>query len=258
MSTAKQLGSSPWRRGRPPALAALLAGSLTVAYATAPTPGEAGTWLKEWIDRWLGNPPIATGGTKGGSSSPSICLLHPWLLPDNSPPRANLTVPRPLLAATRPLSKIELTDDNGHSLGEASPPRSTNSAGTLMAWPRHWPSLEPGRRYELILKAASTDASATVVLQAASAEAFLQTRRLQERLGNDPERWEQKIQALLTTSAPPSDQSRALAAQLLFSPQLLISPQIPPSPALEQLRQALRRANCSTPPQASHLPGAPL
>lgn len=222
-----------------------------MAYATAPTSGQTSPMLVEWINRLLGNPPIATATVRGGPPPISICLLHPWLLPDNSPLRANLTVPRPVLATTRPLSKIEMTDDNGHSLGEASPPRSTNSAGTLMAWPRHWPSLEPGRRYELILKAASTDATATVVLQAAGAEAFLQTRRLQERLGNDPERWEQEIQALLTTSAPPSDRNRALAAQLLFSPQT------PPSPALEKLRQALRRTNCSTPPQASHLPGAP-
>lgn len=230
-----------WRPGRCSALTALLAGSIAIACATTPTPGEASSKkLVEWIHRWLGNPPIATGGTRGSSSPPgTICLLHPWLLPAASPSQADLAVARPVLASATPLKKIKLWGDDHTLLGETSPLLPAKSTSTLMAWPQHWPSLEPGRRYELSLQPASSDNSATIVLQTASAEAFQQAQRLQERLGSDPAAWEQQIQALLTSAVTPSHANRAMAAQLLYAPEA------PPSPRLTQLRQALQQSNCS-------------
>jgi hypothetical protein len=150
-----------------------------------------------------------------------------------------------VLATSTLLSKITLSDGSGRYFNEAAPPLSTKADGTQMAWPRHWPSLEPGRRYELSLVAASTGDGVTIELQTSSAEAFEQVRRLQQRLGSDPSAWEQQIRALLTSSNPPSHPSRALAAQLLFSQQA------PTHPALEQLRQTLRRGRCTTPSGAS-------
>ena len=252
MSSPKRSPVPVWRRWRRTLLAALLCGGL----AAAPTPGETGPRLVEWIKRWLGNPPIATGGTRGSPPPLSICLLHPWLLPQAPPrdelavplplPRADLAVPRPVLATSTPLSKITLSDGSGRYFNAAAPPLSTKADGTQMAWPPHWPSLEPGRRYELSLVAASPRDGVTIELQTSSAETFEQFRRLQQRLGSDPSAWEEQIRALLTSGNPPSHPSRALAAQLLFSQQA------PTSPALEQLRQTLRRGRCSTPSAVSN------
>ncbi len=108
---------------------------------------------------------------------------------------------------------------------------------------------EPGLRYCLALVASSTGDGATIVHQAASAEAFEQVRRLKEQLGSNPSAWEQKIQALLTSAGTLSNADRAMAAQLLFSLEA------PPSPRLGQLRLALRRSNCSTPSGARPLGG---
>ena len=251
------MSSSMWprvpvcRRWRRTVLAALLCGGLA-----ATTPGETSPRLVEWIKRWLGNPPIATGGTRGSPPPLSICLLHPWLLPQVPPrtdlavptplPRADLAVPRPVLATTTLLSRITLSDGSGRFFIEAAPPLSAKADGTQMAWPTHWPSLEPGRRYKLSVITASTGDGVTIELQTSSAEAFEQVRRLQQRLGSDPSAWEEQIRALLTSGNPPSHPSRALAAQLLFSQQA------PTSPALEQLRQTLRRSSCSTPSGASN------
>lgn len=250
-----------WRRWRRIARSTLLCGSLAAALATTASPGEASAGkLWKWINRWLGNPPIATGGTRGEPPPPAICLLHPWLLPQPAPPRdglilpppfprADLAVSRPVLATTTPLSKIRLREGNGRSI-EATPPHSAKTSGTQMAWPSHWPSLAPGRLYQLKLVAASTGDGQTIELQTASAEAFEQVRSLQERLGSDPAAWDQQIQALLASGGTPSNANRALAAQLLFSEQA------PPSPSLEQLHKALRRNNCTT-PSGARPPGAP-
>jgi hypothetical protein len=105
-----------------------------------------------------------------------------------------------------------------------------------MLCPPHWPPLELGRPYGLILKAASTGVEAAIVHQ--------------EGLGSDPTAWEQQFQALLTSGNPPSNPSRALAAQPFFSRQA------PSSPALVQLRQSLGLGHCSTPPRVVCLPGA--
>ncbi len=241
-----------WLRQRRILLAGLLCGGL----AAAPTPGQTSPRLVEWINRLLGNPPIATATVRGGPPPISICLLHPWLLPQAPPPeqlavppqvpRADLAVPRPVLATTTPLSKIQLSDGSGRVLAKAAPPLSAKANGVQMAWPPQWPSLEPGRSYVLSLEAASTGDSVTIVLQTARAEAFEQVHRLQQTLGNNPSTWEQKIRELLASGNSPSQSSRALAAQLLFSQQA------PTSPALEQLRQTLRRGRCSTPSAASN------
>ncbi|MFN5463508.1 MAG: hypothetical protein ACK40D_02195 [Cyanobacteriota bacterium] len=114
----------------------------------------------------------------------------------------------------------------------------------------HWPPLELGRRYGLILKAACTGVKATIVIQAASTDEFHRARGIQERLGSDPSAWEQQIQSLHTSGNPPSNPSRALAAQPFFSRQA------PSSPALVQLRQSLGLGHCSTPPRVVCLPGA--
>lgn len=134
-------------------------------------------------------------------------------------------------------------------LGETSPPLSTNSAGTRMNWPHSWPSLEHGRNDGLALEAASIHSKAALLLQTASGEDFAKARELQQCLGTHPERWLETMEALLTISASPSDPSRVLDAHLLFSPQA------PASPAQEQLRQGLRRGNCSCPSQAGRTPG---
>jgi hypothetical protein len=229
---------------RVPALAALLAGSLALGGLSVSSPGEArAPKLKEWVSRWLGNPPLAAGGTRGDPTTPPICLLHPWLLPNASPSQADLAVPRPVLVTSTPLRSIQLIHGNGRPVGVVTRPLSMNRAGTSWSWPSSWPSLEPGRTYQLKFEAATTGSTASILLRTASAEDFAQGRELQERLGAHPERWLETIQALLTTSGSPSNSSRALASQLLFTPEA------PPSPALEELRQALRRGNCSPPRQ---------
>ena len=250
-----------WRRWRRIGRSTLLCAGLAAALTTA-SPGEASAAkLWEWIQRWLGNPPIATGGTRGNPPPPAICLLHPWLLPQPAPPRddlalpppfprADLAVPRPVLATTTPLSKIMLREGNGRFI-EAAPPLSGKTSGTRMAWPSQWPSLAPGRLYQLKLVATSTGDGQTIELQTATAEAFEQVSRLQEQLGSDPSAWDMQIQALLASGGTPSNANRALAAQLLFSQQA------PPSPRLVQLRKALQRSNCAPPSGARPLGGAP-
>jgi hypothetical protein len=255
MSSANPSRFSSLRQGRRPALAVLLAGSLAIVCFGVSSPVEASrNKLVEWVRRWLGNPPLAAGGTRGAGAPPppQICLLHPWLLPKAFPPQADLAVPRPVLVATTPLRRILLiNEEDGRLLGEASVPLSASRAGTWMAWPTHWPSLEPGREVELKLEAATSSSteSVSILLQTASEQDVAKARALQERLGRDSARWETTIQDLLTSGTPPSPSSRALAAHLLFSAQA------PPSPALKQLRQALRRGACSLPSQAARAPG---
>lgn len=118
-----------------------------------------------------------------------------------------------------------------------------------MAWPNHWPSLEPGRSYRLTLTPATGNSNLTIVLQAGTAEAFEKVRNLQEQLGSDPSAWERKIQAMLTSAGTPSSTERALAAQLLFSLEA------PPSPRLARLRLALQRNNCSPSPSPARPQG---
>ena len=134
---------------------------------------------------------------------------------------------------------------DGRLLGKTSPPLSTNRAATRMVCPTHWPSLEPGRSCQLNFEAATTGSTASILLQVTSAKDIEKARALLERLGSNPERWLETIQALLTTSTSPTDSSRALGAHLL------IAPQAPGSPVLEQRRQALGRGNCSSPSQAA-------
>ncbi|MEY4352589.1 MAG: hypothetical protein RLZZ609_830 [Cyanobacteriota bacterium] len=105
-----------------------------------------------------------------------------------------------------------------------------------MRCPPHWPPLELVRPYVLTVKAAATGVEASDVYQ--------------EGLGSATSARGQQIQALLTSGNPPSNPTRALAAQLL------VSQQAPSSQALGQLRQSLRHGHCSTPTRVVCLPGA--
>ncbi|MFM9047511.1 MAG: hypothetical protein ACKOOH_07625, partial [Cyanobium sp.] len=75
-----------WRRWRRIGRSTLLCGSLAATLATTASPSEASAKkLNEWIQRWLGNPPIASGGTRGprgGPPPPESCRLPRWLHPD--------------------------------------------------------------------------------------------------------------------------------------------------------------------------------
>lgn len=251
MSTAPPPGFSSLRQGRHLTLA-LLAGSLAVARLSASSPVEASApKLVEWFRRWLGNPLLAAGGTRspGAPAPPKIYLLHPWLLPKASPPQADLAILRRVLVATRPLRRIRLINDEGLRLGKATPPLSANHAGTRMAWPTHWPSLEPDRSHQLTLEGATPGAEASILLQAASEQDVTKAGAPLERLGGDSARWETTIQdpAGERHSSRPFKPGAGRPSPLL--------PAAPPSPALRQLRQALRRGACSSPSQAAHTPG---
>jgi hypothetical protein len=136
-----------------------------------------------------------------------------------SPPQADLAILRRVLVATRPLRRIRLINDEGLRLGKATPPLSAHHAGTRMAWPTHWPSLEPDRSHQLTLKGRNACAEASILLQAASEQDVTKAHAPLERLGGDSARWETTIQDLLANGTPPAPSSRGLAAHLLFSPQ---------------------------------------
>lgn len=120
--------------------------------------------------------------------------------------------------------------------GDVSSPYTTLRLGNNVT-----KKIGPGQHYCLALVASSTEDGVIIELRTASAQEFEQICGLQQRLGGDPSAWDQQIQALLASGGTPSNANRALAAQLLFSQQA------PPSPSLEQLRNAQRRNNCTTP-----------
>jgi len=234
--------------GRRAARAALLGGAMAAANLTAalaqpssPTP----LWI--WLRRWLGNPPVATGGPRGPQNPATVCLLHPWLGagdPKAAPtPLAPLSVPRPVLASATALYRIELRHPEGHPqeyrlLGAVEAQPGEASLPSTLPWPGAWPSLKPGDRYTLTLQPITSPDRAEVTLQAGSREAFRQTQAQIQRLGTGAASWEQAIEALLPSSPPPSPSSRALATSLLFAPEA------PPSPRLAAMRRALQGANC--------------
>jgi hypothetical protein len=214
--------------------------ALGLMMAAGDLPAHAGgRQLVDWVRRWLGNPPIAAGGVRGEPPR-TVCLLHPWLPSDATPPLALVLLPRPALSTATPISRISLEDSSGRFLGTEDP-APVATPGSLILWPSTWPSLEPGRRYRLLLKPAQTAQTAALVLQTGSEDAFLQTRDQLGRLGRNPRDWERAIAAHLDTTAVPSDTSRARAASLLFAPAA------PSSASLQRMRQSLQHAHCAGP-----------
>lgn len=211
------------------ALALILAGGHFEAHAGAKQ-------LRDWVRRWLGNGPVAAGGTRGDAPGAQLCLLHPWIQPKPLPPLALVSVPRPALAIATPISRISLENGSGGSLGVAEIPAESATPGGLIPWPAQWPSLEPGQRYRLFLQLAQPAETYTLILQAGSEVDFRQTRDLIQSLGSNPGDWQRAIEAQLAGAAPPSAASRARAASLLFAPEAPAS--------LQELRQSLRHNPC--------------
>jgi hypothetical protein len=214
------------------ALALMLAGGHFEARA-------GGKQLRDWVRRWLGNGPIAGGGTRGDGAVAqpgTLCLLHPWIQPQTSPPLAVVSVPRPALVIATPIRRISLEYGSGGFLGDAEIPAKSATPGGLIPWPGQWPSLVPGQRYRLFLQLAQTDDTPALILQAGSEVDFRQTRDLIQSLGSNPGDWERAIEAQLAGAAPPSAASRARAASLLFAPEAPAS--------LQGLRQSLRHNPC--------------
>ena len=108
-----------------------------------------------------------------------------------------------------------------------------------LPWPRQWPTLRPGARYILKLQPSTSPDRAEVIIAGGSPSAFAQTQAQIERLGSRAIAWEQAISALLNSATSPNPANRALASTLLFASEA------PPSEALSELRQALKRANCT-------------
>jgi hypothetical protein len=210
------------------ALALMLAGGHFEAHAGAKQ-------LRDWVRRWLGNGPVAAGGTRGDAPG-ALCLLHPWIQPKTSPPLALVSVPRPALAIATPIRRISLEDGSGGFLGEAEIPAKFATPGGLIPWPAQWPALLPGQRYRLFLELAQTGEISTLILQAGSEVDFRQTRDLIQSLGSNPGDWERAIEAQLAGAGSPSAASRARAASLLFAPEAPAS--------LQELRQSLRHNPC--------------
>lgn len=213
---------------------------LALALMLAGGPLEArvgGKQLRDWVRSWLGNVPIATGGTRGENRpTDNLCLLHPWIQPQTSPPVALISVPRPALFSATPISRISLADGSARFLGTAEIPAKTATPRGLIPWPEKWPPLVPGQRYHLYLKLAQTGEDANLILQAGSEADFRQTRDLIQSLGSNPGDWERAIEAQLDGAAPPSAASRARAASLLFAPEAPAS--------LQGLRQSLSHNPC--------------
>lgn len=228
------------RQAEGSALALRLMAALGLMVAVGDLAAHAGgRQLVDWVRRWLGNPPIAAGGVRGEPPR-TVCLLHPWLPPDATPPLALVLLPRPALSTATPISRISLEDSSGRFLGTEDPaPAAT--PGSLMPWPTTWPSLQPGRRYRLLLKPAQTAQTAALILQTGSEEDFRQTLDQLRQLGRDPRDWERAIAAHLEAAAAPSDTSRAWAASLLFAPAA------PSSASLRRMRQSLQDAHCAGP-----------
>ena len=196
--------------------------------------------LRDWILRWLGNPPIAVGGSRGAAAPPErLCLLHPLIQPDSFPPEARVVVPRPELVTATPLAKIVLMTADREFLAQEYLPERSAVPGTSIPWPQRWPSLAPGRQYLLDLQTRSNSHVGTLLLTLGSAQEFQQQRDLQASLGSHPEAWRQEISRLLQSGEPPTGSARAQAASLLFSPQA------PASPELQRLRDNLRRGGCA-------------
>ncbi|MFN9635767.1 MAG: hypothetical protein ACK55D_03530 [Synechococcaceae cyanobacterium] len=196
--------------------------------------------LRDWILRWLGNPPIAVGGTRGAAGQPGrLCLLHPLIQPDSFPPEARLLVPRPALVSATPLARIVLRNADGEFLAQEDLPERSAVPGTSIPWPQRWPSLAPGRQYLLDLQTRSNSHVGTLLLTLGSAQEFQQQRDRQASLGSRPEAWRGEISRLLHPGEPPTGSARAQAASLLFSPQA------PASPELQRLRDDLRRGGCA-------------
>jgi hypothetical protein len=232
-STAR---SSPLRRRLLLAWLVLLG---VVVFGQAPAADANNHQLRDWILRWLGNPPIAAGGTRGDSGPPKpLCLLHPLIRLGSYPPETILTMPRPEVATATPLARITLKNAAGDYLGQEYLPLRPAAHGTAIPWPRGWPALEPGRTYQLLLQSTASSAETTVVLQAGPAVAFQQHRDLVAALGQRPEAWTAEISRLLAGSEPPTEASRVQAASLLFAAEA------PPSRDLQRLRDALRRSHC--------------
>ena len=210
----------------------------------APTAEANSRRLRDWILRWLGNPPIAAGGSRAGSGPPkSVCLLHPLVRVASYPVEAPLAMPRPGIAGATPLARIALKNAAGDLLAQeylSGPPAAD---GAIISWPQGWPSLEPGRTYQLVLQSTASSDEATLVLRAGSDQAFQQRRDLLAALGQTPEAWLGELSRLLAGPEPPSEANRVQAASLLFAVEA------PPSRELQRLRDSLGRAHCAGAPR---------
>jgi hypothetical protein len=200
--------------------------------------------LREWILRWLGNPPIAAGGSRAGAGPPQpVCLLHPLVRGASPPVDATLAVPRPEIATATPLARIALKTAAGDLLAQEYLTGPAADAGAIIPWPRPWPSLEPGRPYQLVVQSTASSDEATLVLRAGSAQAFQQHRDRVAALGQAPKAWLGELSRLLAGPEPPSEANRVMAASLLFAAEA------PPSRELQRLRVSLRRAYCAGTPR---------
>jgi hypothetical protein len=217
-------------------MTALLVGQPPSAEANAPQ-------LRDWILAWLGNPPIAAGGSRGDREPKPVCLLHPWILPNSYPAVATLAMPRPVVVTAAPLARMALKNAKGDVLEQQYFSRQHAAQGMFIPWPQSWPSLQAGRMYQLVLQAPGSSEEATLVLQTGSALEFQQWRDLVVALDLRPEAWIGEIRRLLAAPEPPSEARRVQAASLLFAAEA------PPSRELQGLRDALRRAHCAAKPR---------
>lgn len=232
------LAFSPRRRLRRASLVLLVA----IFLGQAPSAEANSRRLRDWILRWLGNPPIAAGGSRTGSGPPNfVCLLHPLVRVASPLDEATLAMPRPDIASATPLARIALMNAAGDLLAQeylSGPPAAD---GAIIPWPRAWPSLEPGRTYQLALQSTASSEEAKLVLRAGSAQAFQQHRDRVAALGQKPEAWTGELTRLLGGPEPPSEANRVMAASLLFAAEA------PPSRELLRLRRDLRRTQCAGP-----------
>jgi hypothetical protein len=217
-------------------VAALLVGQPPSAEANAHR-------LRDWILAWLGNPPIAAGGSRGDGEAKPVCLLHPWILPNSYPAVATLAMPRPVVVTAGPLARIALKDGDGDDIRQQYFSRQPAAQGMFIPWPESWPSLQAGRTYQLRLQSSGSSEEATLVLRTGSALEFQQWHDLVVALGPLPEAWIGEIRRLLAAPEPPSEDSRMHAASLLFAAEA------PPSRELQRLRDALRQAHCTAKPR---------
>jgi hypothetical protein len=217
-------------------VAALLVGQPPSAEANA-------RQLRDWILAWLGNPPIAAGGSRGDGEAKSVCLLHPWILPNSYPAAASLAMPRPVVVTARPLARMALKDGDGDDIRQLYFTRQPAAHGMFIPWPESWPSLQAGRTYQLRLQSLDSSEEATLVVQTGSAQEFQRWHDLVVSLGPRPEAWVGEIRRLLAPPEPPSEAHRVQAASLLFSAEA------PPSRELQRLRDDLSRAHCNVRPR---------
>ena len=190
-----------------------------IAQTTAEEPLQAATNQKspplsviQKLRAFLGvNPPVAVGGSRSRGGQ-SICLLSPLpsteIASDEVP--VDVVVSQPFLIATGQLNEVRIEKQNKLLWKERGD--SVRAIEGVIPWPIQ--PLKPGEEVTLKIRprGASGGDFATFLLKAGKKEVLEANDHLIEQLGNDPVRWNQRLEKLGPNEA-------SLAAALWSNPK---------------------------------------